>query len=280
MWDNSWSRSTYWHEIVQDTFDRFMGLLSGRYTKGKSREISHHVRIDYYCQTTKRKRASAQEGDLEPFNHLKQHNVIEYKSAYEHLSEAKFRFYVGRALVIEGKDPQAGWKGKTTLTILTTSRPGKLLNKDEYGFVKIYDWKYKTTCFPHLDVYILIQKEMRDVEGGEPLAFLQVLEGSAKHRPAAWTRIVTQQYPHWRALSSIMSRIDKELKMSIQEYFENLGKKKGMKEGVKVGVKEGVKKGVVGVAQNLLRNGFDPEVVAENTGLNLSQIHSLQKQMA
>ena len=55
---------------------------------------------------------------------------------------------------------------------------------------------------------------------------------------------------------------------SIQEYFENLGKKRGLREGVN------------GVAKNLLRNGFEPEVVAENTGLNLSQIHTLQKQMA
>ena len=51
---------------------------------------------------------------------------------------------------------------------------------------------------------------------------------------------------------------------SIQEHFENLGKREG----------------VNGVAKNLLRNGIEPEVVAENTGLNLSQIHTLQKQMA
>ena len=64
-----------------------------------------------------------------------------------------------------------------------------MINNEEYKIEKINEWKYKSHLIPHLDVFILVQVEMRDIQGGEAIALLQTLEADKNKQKKCWQSI-------------------------------------------------------------------------------------------
>jgi len=55
--------------------------------------------------------------------------------------------------------------------------------------------------------------------------------------------------------------------------------RRGVAEGVQQGIQQGLQQGLEQVATTLLRNGFSPEMVVENTGLTLEQVQEIAKNL-
>ena len=226
-----------WHSIIQDILDEHLPLLSGKKIKEGAREFSRYIKIDYYCEV---------EGDLpledegrdiiRPLNHLKEKNVIEFKSYHETLNESTFRHYVMRALAVEMPKLGVSYQGKVTLTILSSRVPETLLKIPEYHFKPITKWKYHSSFIKDLDIYILIQREMRGIRGGEGLALFQVLEKDPDKQHAAWHDLFSQNLRNADVLRKIAEQISKEEVMSLVEEMKLVGKEEGRMEEAREGI--------------------------------------------
>ncbi len=110
-------------------------MMSGKRVRKLERERRSYFRLDYLCVAREGEGGAPGGGgeDL-PFGHFKELNLIEYKSAFESLSEQTFRNYVGRALLVETEERGKSYQGRLTLTIVTSRRPRALLKCEEYGF--------------------------------------------------------------------------------------------------------------------------------------------------
>lgn len=167
---------------------------------------------------------------IKPFDHLKERNLIEYKSLHEVLNEQTFRNYVSRALNAESCE-KISFQNKTTLTVLTTRKPISLLKNDKYIIIKINEWKYRSYCMPDLDVFIIVIKGMRNIKGGEALALLQILEANKDQQIAIWEEIFQQNLDNINELKNIAEQIDKGKIMNLVEELKKEGKIEGEIKG-------------------------------------------------
>ena len=151
-----------------------------------------------------------------------------YKSIHQILDDATFRGYVAKALLLESR---LGTRGETTLSILTTRLPRKLLRND-YGFEEITPWKLRSRFFPDLDIYLLIQRKMRGIEGGEPFAYLQILEGNRRYQRNTWQAIMDQDIENTEDLKKVIMEIAREGFMSIIEEAIEEAKPQMIAEGM------------------------------------------------
>ena len=88
------------HDILESILDEHLEFMSGKIIKRGDSEQRKYFRVDYRCTT---------EGELQnypvarpsvlPFDHLKEVNVIEFKTFHEVLNEVTFRNYIARALL-------------------------------------------------------------------------------------------------------------------------------------------------------------------------------------
>ncbi|MDJ0838260.1 MAG: hypothetical protein QNK37_17215 [Acidobacteriota bacterium] len=207
-----------WHPIVQEIFDDHMELMSGKRILERDREVYTHFQIDYFCRTGRGKLRgkAAQIKGIRPFDHLLEYNVFEYKSINQTLNDKTFREYVARALMFESRHTKRSLRGKLTLNILLTRIPTALLKDPTYGFKPLTPWKFYCNCMG-LPVYILIQRKMRGIDGGDPLAFLQVLEGDPTYQKKVWGDLIGQDLTGVEALKDIMMKIGREAYMTIAD---------------------------------------------------------------
>ena len=214
-----------WHKIVQEILEDIgnLQLLSGKLITGKAREYQQMIRADFICHTEGDVLCDREKKIVRPFDHFKQRNIVEYKSAWEVVNEKTFRRYIGRTLDAETCD-DTDYQGKTTLTILTTRRPESLMACKKYKIERINEWKYRSRWIDDLDVFILVHWEMKGIKGGEGLALLQVLEGDKEKRKECWQSVLEQDLANKDVVRKVIEKIDKEIFMSLVEELKQEGK--------------------------------------------------------
>ena len=207
---------TDWHKLLQDILDDHLEVMSGKKVLEADREVSAHFRVDYFCRCGDESPAgyAATVAGIRPFSHLRGCNVIEYKSIHQTLSEQTFRSYLAKTLLLESRLES---QGDTTLTIVLTRLPQKLLVQNRYGFHQITPWKYQCTCIADLDVTLLIQRKTRGINGGEPLAWLQTLEGDPRYQKLTWKGILDQDMKRTDLLKNVIMKISREDFMSYND---------------------------------------------------------------
>lgn len=221
--------SVNWHEIIQEILENYLPLMSGKVIKDASREYPKYLHVDYYCLTEGvLSEAQIDKTMIRPFDHLKNRNLIEYKSIHEVLNEGMFRQYVARALFLENPDQNTSYRGEMTLTILTTRKPESLISVKEYAITQLNAWKYKSEWIKDLDIYILVQKGMRGQKAGEALALLQVLEGERERQVEYWNNLFDQNLSNVEVLKKIIHQINKELYMNLVQELKKEGKIEGV----------------------------------------------------
>jgi hypothetical protein len=275
-----------WHKIIQIILDQFLSFMSGKIIREATREYTRYFQVDYYCLAQEKPKPDSHKPMLLPFDHLKERNIIEYKSIHQVVNEATFRQYVARALLLESSEVENNYQGKMTLTILTTRRPDTLIATPEYAIRPINEWKYKSEWIKDLDVYILVQKGMRGKKEGEALALLQVLEGEKDKQMEVWRDVLSQDLENVSILQDIIQNINQEVFMNfvmqIKEQGIEEGKIKGIEEGKIKGIEEGKIKGIeegkIATAINMLKEGFEVSLVAKITGLSQEKIADLRRE--
>jgi hypothetical protein len=219
-----------WHEMIQNIFDKYLPLMSGKVIKEPGREYPRYFEVDYYCLAEGNLPELADSKIVRPFDHFKKRNIIEYKSIHQVLNEDTFRHYVGRALLMENSDFYS-YRSSLTLTILTTRKPLSLIKEKTYALKKINDWKYRSYWIKDLEVYILVQKEMRKKQEGEALALLQVLEGQKSKQAEIWESILNQDLDNVDIVKNIIKQINQEVYMNLIQQVREEGKIQGRTEG-------------------------------------------------
>jgi len=224
-----------WHSIWQDLLDDHLPLLSGKEVDKGNREFSRQVRLDYYVEV-KRNRSKDKSA---PLYFLKKYNVMEFKGPNEQLTVKQFRYYSGRALVVEGMEARVSRIGKVALTIMTSKPPRAVLDHDDFKFVELSPWLHRSNWIPGLDIHIFVISKTKSAEASEGMAYLQALEGNPRHRRATWTLLMRQNLQNTAALNRIIIKIDKEVGMSLADEFRKEGKVEGKVEGKIEGKVEG-----------------------------------------
>lgn len=253
-----------WHGILQEMLEDpgNLQVLSGKIIAGKAREYHQLIRADFICHT----KGAVPEGRLKPiirpFDHFKRRNLLEYKSTWEVVNEKTFRRYIGRVLDAETCD-DIDYQGETTLTILTSHKPEALLAKPEYKIEPINSWKYQSRVIPHLDIFILVQREMRGLKEGEALALLQIIESDKEKQKFSWQSILEQDLDNKDVVRKIIEKINKENFMSLVEELKVEGKVEGKRE----------------IALEMLKDGMGIPQVVKFTKLSEAEILKLKKQL-
>ena len=251
---------TDWHKFFQEVIEDSENLreLSGKLVSLKAREHQQTIRADFICHTESDLPPDTLPPIIRPFSHFKRRNVVEYKSFREVLNENNFRYYIGRSLCAENCD-EVKYTGETTLTILTLHKPIALLGLDWYKFEQITPWKYRSHCFDKLDIYVLVQREMRDIKGGEALALLQIIESDKDKQPATWKSIFTQDLRNKDILKKIAEHINKEIFMSLVEEIKIESKKE--------------------IALEMLKDGMGIDQIVKFTKLPVEEVKKLQAEL-
>ena len=150
------------------------------------------VQFRYYCELDlSRAYDGPVKGGVRPLKHLKRFNYFEVKAPGGTLSEALFTYYSARSLMCACMPKKGRSRRKQScLTIVTAHKPVSILNLDEYNFLEIEPWKYVSRWIAGFDIYILILPELRKVDGGEPMAYLQALEGNPMYQKTVWRRLL------------------------------------------------------------------------------------------
>ena len=255
-----------WHDIIQEILKEYLGLMSGKEVQEAGKERATYFQADYYCLVT---------GNLDlpdkpkvmPFDHLKERNIIEYKSIHQTLNEARFRHYIGRALLLENPEGEASFQGKMTLTILTTRKPEKLFAVKQYKIKAVNRWKYVSSFLKDLDIYILVQKEMRGEKAGEALALLQVLEGERERQVEFWNELLNQNLANVDVIKKIIQEISQEAYMNLVTFLKNQGRAEG--------IAEGEMKGRIAELVRIIKRG-SPKLL-EKYGVELKNVKTLEE---
>jgi len=82
---------------------------------------------------------------------------------------------------------------------------------------------------------------------------------------------------HPERLIPIGQKIMKEDSAAMMTVAEQI-RAEGMERGMQKGMARGMEKGVFLVAKNLLANGFDDDIVSDNTGLPVETVRKLRQQ--
>ena len=176
--------------------------LSGKVVSLKAREHHQTIRADFICHAENDIPREQLPPIVRPFAHFKRRNIIEFKSFHESLNESFFRYYIGRSLYSENCD-DVKYIGETTLTILTLHKPVSILPIKQYRFEQITPWKYQSHYDEKLDIFILVQREMRGIKAGEALALLQIIESEKDKQTASWKSIFEQELHNKHILQKI-----------------------------------------------------------------------------
>lgn len=207
-----------WHNILQEILENIsnLQLLSGKIIAGKAREYHQMIRADFICHTQGDLSNDKLKPIIRPFSHFKKRNIVEYKSSWEVVNEKTFRRYIARTLDAETCD-DVDYQGETTLTIFTTRKPESLIANKRYKIERISEWKYRSYWIDDLDVFILVHREMKGIQGGEALALLQALEDDKTKQKACWHSLLEQDLDNKDVIRKIIEKINKEAFMSLVE---------------------------------------------------------------
>ena len=216
------------------------------------------------------------ERGIRPFSDFNRYNVIELEGLGNTLNESRLRYHVGRTLVMENPAGKPSRQGMIGLTIVTVHKPRKLLAKNRYGFVQIAAWKFRAVVLHDLPITIIVLRELQMINGGEPLAWLQLLEPDRKRRALVWSYILKQKIPGNATMKSIMMKLDKEAYMTIAEELRAEGRAEGLTKGRHEGETAGVLKAKAQVVRNMLRKGYDVDTILEIAGISRTQFDTLQ----
>ena len=259
---------TDWHKFFQEVIEDSENLreLSGKIISLKAREHQQMIRADFICHTESDLPPDTLPPIIRPFSHFKRRNVVEYKSFREVLNENSFRYYIGRALCAENCD-EVKYTGETTLTILTLHKPIALFGLEKYKFEQVMPWKYRSNYIDGLDIFILVQREMRDIKGGEAMALLQIIESDKDKQPATWKSIFTQDLRNKDILVKIAKHINEESFMSLVEEIEIRGITKGQLQRSRE------------IALEMLKEGIEIDQIVKFTKLPVDEVKKLQEQL-
>jgi hypothetical protein len=262
------------HCMFQDLMKAKAHVLSGLHISEGMRESRTHIQVDYFCIAEPDQPFHGPERGIRPFADFRRFNVLELEGLGRSLGEGRFRYHVGRTLVMENPAGQPSRQGEIGLTILVVHKPEKLFKQGLFRFEKVTPWKYRSVVMNNLPVTIILLRELQKVDGGEPLAWLQLLEPDPERRVAVWANILGQKIPGREQIRRIMMKADEEAYMTIAEELRAEGHQKGLEEGEVAGVL----KAKIEVARNMLRKGCNLGFTSEVTGLSYLQIESLCSQ--
>ena len=122
-------------------------------------------------------------------------------------------------------------------------------------------WKYRSNYIDALDIYILVQREMRDIKGGEAMALLQIIESDIDKQPATWKSIFTQELRNKDILKKIAEHINKEIFMSLVEEIKIEGKIERSRE----------------IALEMIKDGMEIDQIVKFTKLPVDEVKKLQE---
>ena len=205
-----------WHQHLEGILQQYMEVMSHMTVVEDHREMEQHFRVDFYCRVDPNEPACTEISGILPFDHLLEFNIIEYKSIHQGLDRLTFEEYIARAQLFRTRKEKKGLFDRLTLTILLTSTPQKLFKQYAGEFEQLTPWKFRTYA-RGIPVYILIQKRMRGIDGGEPLAWLQVMEGDVRFQKSTWTHIMNQDTVNSEDLRKVMLKLNREAYMTIAE---------------------------------------------------------------
>ena len=219
------TETTYWHKFFQGMLEDIGNLreLSGKIISAKARKHQQMIRADFICHTEGNLSDEKLKSIVRPFSHFKKRNVIEFKSFHESLNKNIFRYYIGRALCAENCDDVKN-NGETTLTVITLHKPVSILPIKKYKFEQITPWKYRSHYDDELNIYVLVQREMRGLKEGEALALLQIIGSERDKQILSWKSIFEQDLENKEVLKKIAEQISKESFMSLVEEMKLEGK--------------------------------------------------------
>ena len=233
------------HQTFQDIMREKADVMSGYQIKMGEPERRTHIQVDYFCIADLDKPYQGPERGIRPLANFQHYNIIELEGLGKTLNEGRFRYHVGRALVMENPSGKRSRNGQTGLTIITVHKPVKLLGIDEYGFQEQTAWQFHTTFIRNLPVTVVILRELQDIKGGEALAWLQLLEPDPTRRPATWAAILDQDLTSRDGLKRIMMDMDKEAFVTIAEEFRIEGRQEGRQEGAILMLKDLFRDGLI-----------------------------------
>ncbi len=253
------------HQTFQDLMKA--DVMSGYHIVTAEREARTHIQVDYFCIADLERPYEGPEQGIRPLEDFTRYNVIELEGLGRTLDESRFRYHLGRTLVMENPVGKPNRLGEKSLTILTVHKPQKLLTSDRYAFEKLSEWKYRVVLLNDLSVTIIVLRELQKIRAGEAAAWLQVLEPDPKVRRTVWSQIPGQELTSRERLKSIMMKIDEEAFMTVADEFRTEGREEGRKEGK------------VEVVQNMVRKGLETKLILEVTGFSGDQIDKIIVEM-
>jgi len=227
-----------WHAILQDLFDDALPALSGYEMISQGREDLAYYQIDYLCEIDPENPYTGPVEGIRPLGHLARFNVFEFKFRNDILNENTFRYHCGRALM-RAHQRRDGTEGGNTLTFITSRKPRALLSYQTYGFERLEPWKYRSRWIQDLDVFIIPLIELRMLDGGESIAYLQAIETNPKRQREVWPELLRRDLTGKELLKRIIMTIDEEALMSIAEEYKREGRREGKLEGRLEGKREG-----------------------------------------
>jgi len=231
-----------WHAIVGDLFDEALDALSGFAIRKQGREKRSYYQVDYLCEIEPDQQYSGPIEGIRPFDHLEALNLFELKFWGDVLDEDVFRYYSGRSLA-KAHQARKGMRGKTTLTIMTVHRPTKLLALEQYGFAELSPWKYRSRWVDGMPIYIVPLNDLKGLDGGEAMAYLQALEARPEAQRRIWPKLLRMELAGKELLKKLIMRIDEEALMSIAEEWRLEGEQRGERKGKREGKLEGKREG-------------------------------------
>jgi len=279
------------HQAFQDLMKEKAEVLCGYHVIHGERETRTHIQVDYFCIADLDRPYTGPETGIRPLADFTRFNVIELEGLGRTLDERRLRYHIGRTLVMENAQGKTDRQGATSLTILAVHKPVKLLAHPGYRFEAASSWKFRTRALLDLPVTIIALRELQHIQGGEPLAWLQLLEPDRTRRPEIWANILDQEMTGRDRLKSIMMKIDEEAFMTIAEEYRTEGRIEGRNEGRIEGRNEGRNKGLaegrsqgqieslIKVTRNLIHRGCEPSFILEVTGLSHDQFLKIKTEM-
>ena len=238
-----------YHSIVQDILEMRAAMLCGFRTRSVNREKRTYIQADFICWADPTRLIDDDIEGLRPFSHWRTQNIVEIEGRTRSLTEARFRYHTGRALTLETHPKTKGKVGQTTLTILCSRYPRKLLSMEQYRWEEEHPWKIHSHWDTQLSITLIILPRLRKVAGNEALAWLQILDPSPSKRQQTWTDLLAQNFPGAPTLKDTMLMLDKETVMTfieqLKEEFREEIKEENRKEIAADMIKDGVAENII-----------------------------------
>jgi len=111
------------HQTFQDLMNEKGDVMSGYPIIAGEQESRTHIQVDYFCIADLDRPYTGPESGIRPLADLTRYNVIELEGLGRTLSEGRFRYHLGRTLVMEEPSGAPSRQGQISLTILTVHKP-------------------------------------------------------------------------------------------------------------------------------------------------------------